>query len=345
MRKKELEVTAMEDNIITAPAEQPVSPDNPRKAVKRDANFAGGMLLIYLVIFMGFELVDMIFRIIMTMVREGPVTDIEALTNDLMDYYLTHAGPLIVGVAFGLVFMFFVFRKKVRLRDMMPHNGKKMQPVRLFQLLCIFMGCQLVFTYIAKLVELLLNKIGYSAAMGTEAAQAGTSTLSMFLYAGFIGPIAEELVFRGFVMRSLEKHGKLVAIVFSSVFFGLMHTNLVQTIFAAYIGLILGYVAMEYGIIWSMLLHILNNFLFGDMLVKIEGAMPERIATFMDTAIFASFTILGIYFIYRNFDTIKIYIKENHVQKKVIRWTFTAVCPLIFIIITVLLTISIIQPL
>ena len=102
---------------------------------------------------------------------------------------------------------------------------------------------------------------------------------------------------------------------------------------------------MEYGIIWSMLLHILNNFLFGDMLVKIEGAMPERIATFMDTAIFASFTILGIYFIYRNFDTIKSYIKENHVQKKVIRWTFTAVCPLIFIIITVLLTISIIQPL
>ena len=303
MKRNGLEVTAMDNEIITPPtAAEPVKDESAaRKAVRKDANFAGGTLLIYLVIFMGFELVDMIFRIIRVMVSSGFVVDTEQLTADLMDYYLEHAGPLIVGVIFGLIFMFFIYRKRVKIAELLGRERKKMYPLKLFELLCIFMGCQLVFSGIGKLVEYLLNQVGYSVAMGTEAAEAGTSTVSMFFYAGFIGPIAEELVFRGFILRTLQKNGKLLAFVFSSVTFGLMHTNLVQSIFAAYIGLILGYVAMEYGIIWSIILHILNNFLFGDMLVKIEGAMPERIATFMDTAIFASFTILGIYFIYRNY--------------------------------------------
>ena len=179
--------------------------------------------------------------------------------------------------------------------------------------------------------------------MGTEAAQAGTSTLSMFIYAGFLGPIAEELVFRGFLMRSLEKHGKVLAIVFTSVLFGLMHTNLVQTIFAAVIGLVLGYTAMEYGIGWSITLHILNNFLFGDMLSKLEDHIPETAANILEYSLLGAFTLLGGYFLVVYRKKILSYIAEHRSLPKTALWVYTAVCSIVFIAITLVLTASIIQ--
>jgi uncharacterized protein len=36
--------------------------------------------------------------------------------------------------------------------------------------------------------------------------------------------------------------------------------------FAILVGLILGYVAMKYSVKWSILLHVINNFIFGDLL-------------------------------------------------------------------------------
>ena len=49
-----------------------------------------------------------------------------------------------------------------------------------------------------------------------------------------------------------------LGIVFT-LLFGLVHQNLTQTPFAFGFGLLAGYVAVEYSILWSMSLHILNN--------------------------------------------------------------------------------------
>ena len=72
-------------------------------------------------------------------------------------------------------------------------------------------------------------------------------------------PVTEELLFRGAVLRSLQPYGKRFAIFCSALLFGLVHQNLTQTPFAFGFGLLAGYVAVEYSILWSMSLHILNN--------------------------------------------------------------------------------------
>ena len=81
----------------------------------------------------------------------------------------------------------------------------------------------------------------------------------MFIYVAIIGPIIEELTYRGMVLRFLDKFDKGVAIVGSGVLFGLMHGNFYQIFMAIGIGIFLGYIAEEYSIKLTILLHIINN--------------------------------------------------------------------------------------
>ena len=88
----------------------------------------------------------------------------------------------------------------------------------------------------------------------------GNPTMDMLLYACFLGPVMEELVFRGFLLKRTRRFGDRTAVVFCSVAFGLMHGNLVQFLYAVFIGLILGYVAVKTNRLRdAILLHIAFN--------------------------------------------------------------------------------------
>ena len=72
--------------------------------------------------------------------------------------------------------------------------------------------------------------------------------------------LVEEMVFRGYILGALRPQGDGLAIVFSAVFFGLLHGNLLQIPFAFILGLIFGYLTVQTGSIWpAVLLHFLNN--------------------------------------------------------------------------------------
>ena len=90
-----------------------------------------------------------------------------------------------------------------------------------------------------------------------------------------LGPVAEEILFRGLVLRSLQPYGKKFAIVISSLLFGLFHGNLMQAPFAFVVGLVMGYVAMEYHIGWAVALHLINNLVFADLLPRILAFLPQ----------------------------------------------------------------------
>ena len=100
------------------------------------------------------------------------------------------------------------------------------------------------------------------------------SSLSMFVYICFVGPFAEEILFRGLLLRSLQKYGKQVAIFVSALLFGLFHGNIVQIPYAFLVGLLLAYVTVEYSIGWAVLLHVFNNFVLGDLLTRLMEQMP-----------------------------------------------------------------------
>ncbi len=73
--------------------------------------------------------------------------------------------------------------------------------------------------------------------------------------------ICEELAFRGFILGGLRRLGRAwPAIAISSVFFGLAHGVLQQSISAALLGLVLGYIVIHCKSIWpAMGFHFVHN--------------------------------------------------------------------------------------
>ena len=80
-----------------------------------------------------------------------------------------------------------------------------------------------------------------------------------------IGPIIEELIFRKLMIDRLSRYGELIAVMTSSIAFGLFHGNFYQFFYAVMLGLILGYMyAKTRNIKYSIIMHMLINF-FGSI--------------------------------------------------------------------------------
>lgn len=61
-------------------------------------------------------------------------------------------------------------------------------------------------------------------------------------------PISEELIFRGLLYKRLRERGTFIqAALYSAVVFGLLHMNLVQMLYAFFLGLMLAYIYEKYG--------------------------------------------------------------------------------------------------
>ncbi len=90
-----------------------------------------------------------------------------------------------------------------------------------------------------------------------------SSPINMVLYFAYIAilpAIFEELLFRKAIFGSLKKYGTWIAIICSSLAFGLVHQNITQGIFATLMGIILCILMQKTGsIIPSMIVHLLNN--------------------------------------------------------------------------------------
>ena len=135
--------------------------------------------------------------------------------------------------------------------------------------------------------------------------------IMMMIYAGFVGPVVEELVFRGFLMRRFEKYGKGFAVIVSAVLFGVMHGNPLQIVFGTLVGLILGYIAIEYSIKWSIILHIANNFILGDVIGGLFELLPDHVEEIAFTAFLGIGFVIGfVLLIIRRKEWIS-WLKEN----------------------------------
>lgn len=103
----------------------------------------------------------------------------------------------------------------------------------------------------------------YNFETGAGSSSYKEAYIYVFLSVVLLGPIVEELIFRGIVYREMEfSFGSRPAIVISALAFGIFHWDLVQTSYTLLIGLLLAYVYNRYRNFGLLVyLHMLNNFL------------------------------------------------------------------------------------
>jgi sodium transport system permease protein len=90
--------------------------------------------------------------------------------------------------------------------------------------------------------------------------------------------ICEELAFRGFILSGLRRRGsRRTAIVLSSIFFGVTHGMLQQSLSACAMGVILGYLAIQTGsLLPCVLFHLTHNSLTVLASLATPGVLAER---------------------------------------------------------------------
>jgi len=109
-----------------------------------------------------------------------------------------------------------------------------------------------------------------------------------------LAPIAEELMFRGVILRRLSSVSQSFAIFMSALIFGLMHGNFVQCVLGIFLGIVFGYAAVKTGsLILPIAGHILVNFT-ASMNSIAEYNIGEDGASFYWTAVIVGYIIVGI---------------------------------------------------
>ncbi|MEW9033188.1 MAG: CPBP family intramembrane glutamic endopeptidase [Planifilum fimeticola] len=95
-----------------------------------------------------------------------------------------------------------------------------------------------------------------------EAGQSGwLALLSQGLLVGMIGPVGEEVMFRGVLQQSLaERIGQPASVLLTSLLFALFHVDVVMFAPLLVLGLILGILRAVFRNLWApILFHVVNN--------------------------------------------------------------------------------------
>lgn len=244
------------------------------RQLRKEYSKQGWALLIYYgimnVAVIGIMLVDA-FMQAFAAAASGQEPDIEQMTSAMI---ANSAWGYFIAIGAGLLGL-LLWKKPKFCFGTIWKPGRKMTVGSFFAVFVIFTSAQLAAQLMYMLLEFLFNLGGLSIVQSMEAAGGSAESLSMFLYMGLGAPIFEEIVFRGAVLRSMEPYGKKFAIFASALLFGLYHGNIVQIPFAFAVGLVLGYVTVEYNIGWAMLLHLFNNLILSDTMTRLTADLPQ----------------------------------------------------------------------
>lgn len=279
-----------------------------REALKRDTGmFAGGLLLYSFLMYICYD------GYLVVRCAIGGVAGQGSATAEAVGYIKkiaeTSGVPYLVSVTAG-VFLLGKFYQDMQQEGLFIKQ-KKMGAKAFLQILCVFMGMQVLFDLWGGTLDAMLEPFGLSVREEIASASEPSTTLSMLLYTSLFAPVTEEIIFRGFILKGLKRYGKCIAIVISAVFFGVFHANLVQSVFAFGIGLVLGYVAMEYSILWSIVLHVINNFLFSEMASILTKQMSPLLKASLMNGIEIGFFVCGILVLILHWKQIRQYVWEN----------------------------------
>ncbi|WP_297236952.1 type II CAAX endopeptidase family protein [uncultured Faecalicoccus sp.] len=158
--------------------------------------------------------------------------------------------------------------------------------------------------------------------------------LVILAYTVLIGPVFEELLFRGVILRTLDKYHRTFAILVSSALFGMMHMNLSQGVTTFFIGCVLAYASLkEESMTLPIVLHIVNN-----LVAVLSVALPV-LSIFFSLGLIACFVGM-VYLLHRHKDKIPELFKREHCDYPYGKMFFSCWTMIVYLILFVLFGLS-----
>lgn len=208
------------------------------------------------------------------------------------------------------------------------------------KILLLGFGAIIVIQY---LEQFIFEKIGSDYELfGPDLLVNGSDTIIdkilFFVSIAIIPGIFEELFVRKSILNYGKQFGNYFTIIVSAIIFGLLHMNLQQGIFAFFMGLVFGYIAVKtQNVKLTMILHILNNGLVAMNSIFSSNELILNIINYGSLVIGGIGAILLIIEFLKNINTIKKIGKQQFKEEyKMIfqNYTFDIVI-ILFIILTI----------
>lgn len=113
-----------------------------------------------------------------------------------------------------------------------------------------------------------------------------------------IAPVLEELTYRGLMLIFIKlTHKPVIVLLISSAVFGFMHEGTFGSFQATIAGVILGYIAYEYGLAFSIILHMSVN-----SISLINGYLPSFMSGSAVVLVLIIEICLGVFIFIKNND-------------------------------------------
>ncbi|MFQ9515986.1 MAG: lysostaphin resistance A-like protein [Eubacterium sp.] len=164
-----------------------------------------------------------------------------------------------------LPFVIF-FRYRDIQREKLNNRFKKYKRVFFLKYLLIVpfgILCMLSANYFVSILTTIMPDFMTDSYQDTAQAIYGTEIGVQILTAGIVGPVVEEMIFRGLIFNRIKKMSNVMAAaLISSILFGVYHGNWVQAPYAFIIGMVCVYVYEKYkSIAAPIILHMSANLL------------------------------------------------------------------------------------
>lgn len=219
-------------------------------------------LSVYFIITNHIQFVMIIVFFIRDIIADPGLLEAFSLKSDMYSYaesYLKYA--LYVQIAAAII-SFFIYLFITRLRKQNIFKVCSFRDTETANLvISSILGISLVLP-----VSLLMNLVPFKdisikTQESINSIVEGNSIFVVILALGIIAPFIEELIFRGLIFSELKRIMPIPAVILVQAFlFAIYHGNLYQTIYAFFLGIVLGYVLYKTGsIVAPILIHIFYN--------------------------------------------------------------------------------------
>lgn len=221
-----------------------------KKNLKTDIGRAGGFLI---TMFVAMQISLFLVSLILDISFQN--TDLPSDTSTLSMII----NSLISLLSFFVAGYFYCLFRKIKLNSIIYFE--KNPPSLIILLVMMGLCVAMVANYASSAVMNLFEAFGYDAYIDmSHSPKAIDDIIIYYLSYAVIPAFAEEFAFRGIVLGCIRKHSDSLAIIISSVMFGLMHGNFMQIPFAFIVGLVLGFVTVKTNsLIPAIIIHFLNN--------------------------------------------------------------------------------------
>ena len=228
-----------------------------------------GIIVLFLVIYLLAQLLVGLGASIIYMVglfMATAATGVQLGLEDIVEQmsgFIAEQTPmvLLISIAFTLP-IYYLFYRRRRQELMTFVSVRRISPISVPVLVLLGVSASFVLDMILSILSQFeyFNQVFDTYDQVSEVIFGGGFLLTL-ISVGIVGPVFEEILFRGLIFGELRKITKVKAALFiQAVLFGLYHMNIVQGIYATLLGLLIGFVYYRSNsIIAPVIIHVTIN--------------------------------------------------------------------------------------